>query len=165
MQTGMMRGPRCSAPTQIRHRMRASNPRTFTPSGAFIPSARLANLRKRCQTLQRVPSRHARAAVKAAASRSGKEADVMDVADALAVLQIADADVDASVLRSAYYERMRSIHPDVNPDQDTTATAARVNAAYAFLMQVWPTHAPDVLLLLVPWRARPTLGLPDQRCP
>lgn len=35
-----------------------------------------------------------------------------------------------SEVRAAYIAGMRRLHPDVNPDQDTTAAATALNAAY-----------------------------------
>lgn len=37
-------------------------------------------------------------------------------------------------IKAAYYSRMKQLHPDVNPTEDTTAAAAQLNAAYQHLL-------------------------------
>lgn len=39
-------------------------------------------------------------------------------------------------VKQAYLRKMKQVHPDVNPDGDTTAAAARVTCAYSHLMEV-----------------------------
>ena len=38
-------------------------------------------------------------------------------------------------IKAAYYSKMKELHPDVNPDRDTTDDAVRLNAAYTTLFQ------------------------------
>jgi hypothetical protein len=57
--------------------------------------------------------------------------------DAHAVLQVARGSSRAEV-RAAYLALIKALHPDVNPDSDTTADAATLNAAYAELMEGVP---------------------------
>lgn len=80
-------------------------------------------------------SRHHHTLIVCAAS-SGSSTD-LSVSDSLDILDLGSAAAtDAGELRRAYYRRMREIHPDVNPDQDTTESAALVNAAYTALLKV-----------------------------
>lgn len=37
-------------------------------------------------------------------------------------------------IKAAYYELMKQLHPDVNPDKDTTFEAAKLNLAYQYLL-------------------------------
>ena len=67
----------------------------------------------------------------------------LSVSDSLEILHLdSDAVADVAEVKRAYYSRMRDIHPDVNPDEDTTDTAALVNAAYAALLKVCCAHSP-----------------------
>lgn len=78
----------------------------------------------------------------------------LSVSDSLDILNLdSAAATDAAELRKAYYGRMREIHPDVNPELDTTQSAALVNAAYAALLKVCHCQRvrPDY------WRRRKTL--------
>jgi hypothetical protein len=43
-------------------------------------------------------------------------------------------------LKQAYHGCIRQLHPDVNPDRDTTKDAAAVNKAYQVLSEVCPSH-------------------------
>jgi hypothetical protein len=54
------------------------------------------------------------------------------------VLQVLGCARSASraAIRTAYLERMKLLHPDVNPSEDTTQQAVAINAAYLQLMQV-----------------------------
>ncbi len=38
--------------------------------------------------------------------------------------------LDEKILRAAYLERSKLLHPDVNPDRDTTEQMAQINEAY-----------------------------------
>ena len=40
-----------------------------------------------------------------------------------------------ATIRAAYLERMKLLHPDLNPGEDTTEQAVAINAAYLQLMQ------------------------------
>lgn len=84
----------------------------------------------RPQVSAQIPKRSSRAPCCRAAS--GR-----DVQACLDLLQIDDIS-GAEDLKTAYYARMRDLHPDVNPGRDTTADAAAVNDAYETLTQVWP---------------------------
>jgi hypothetical protein len=96
-----------------------------------------------CWRTQRASQHHLRkqrvpVSLCATSSRSGTD---LSVADSLRVLNLdAASTTDAAELRRAYYSRMREIHPDVNPEMDTTETAAQVNAAYAALLKVRCFH-------------------------
>lgn len=80
-----------------------------------------------------ISSRHRSAACKRqVACRALRQQDVQEYLAALAVDEIGSAEE----LRAAYYERMRDLHPDVNPERDTTEEAAAVNEAYAALTEV-----------------------------
>lgn len=69
-----------------------------------------------------------------AASRSIKD---LSVSDSLEILDLdSTAVADPAAVRRAYYTRMREVHPDVNHEEDTTDTAALVNAAYTALLKV-----------------------------
>jgi len=38
-------------------------------------------------------------------------------------------------IKASYYRLIKQLHPDLNPDGDTTAAAVRLNAAYEALME------------------------------
>lgn len=38
-------------------------------------------------------------------------------------------------IKAAYYQQMKEMHPDVNPDRDTTDEAVQLNIAYTALLQ------------------------------
>jgi hypothetical protein len=59
----------------------------------------------------------------------------LSVDDSLDILNI-ESIADVAELRRAYYGRIRELHPDLNPDRDTTDEAAQVNEAYAVLLEV-----------------------------
>ena len=67
-----------------------------------------------------------------AGCRALRQQEVQTYLAALAVDEVSSAED----LRAAYYERMRALHPDVNPERDTTEEAAAVNEAYAALTEV-----------------------------
>ena len=52
--------------------------------------------------------------------------------DAFIILEIAKTR-DLSIIKSAYYRRARELHPDKNPDEDTTAKFQELGFAYEFL--------------------------------
>ena len=58
-----------------------------------------------------------------------------DIQTYLAALEVEEI-TSAADLRAAYYDRIKDLHPDVNPDRDTTEEAAAVNNAYAALVEV-----------------------------
>lgn len=45
------------------------------------------------------------------------------------MLQV-DRSSSRAEVRAAYIEQIKLLHPDLNPDQDTTEAAAALNAAY-----------------------------------
>eukprot|EP00892_Ulva_mutabilis_P003632 jgi/Ulvmu1/1640/UM114_0006.1 len=59
----------------------------------------------------------------------------LSIADSMDILELEGGDIDAAELRQAYYNCMRTLHPDVNPERDTTELAALANAAYATLLE------------------------------
>lgn len=47
-----------------------------------------------------------------------------------------DQGTDKAAVRTAYVEKMKLLHPDVNLKKDTTAEAAAVVAAYKHILEV-----------------------------
>jgi DnaJ domain len=124
-------------------------PRRTHSSGAC--NARLTLGRQRLQILAQPCVRHQRPAFGAASvtarlarSRQPRHAiqararHQQDTAESLALLGL-DSLGDVKELKQAYYAQMRRLHPDCNSSadgDDATAAAARVNAAYAALLEV-----------------------------
>ena len=50
-----------------------------------------------------------------------------------ATLQVSPG-ASAATIKASYYRIMKQLHPDLNPNTDTTAAAVNLNAAYAALM-------------------------------
>ena len=61
-----------------------------------------------------------------------------------------------TAIRAAYLDRMKLLHPDMNPDEDTTAQAVAINAAYLTLTEArWTAaHLPPYRADAVPAHPR-----------